>query len=112
VASGHMRMAATIPNAPGNWVSWLGNVMLYGLDPTKFKAGYPRFHQYGANIPARTIVPRDKKALRFFYKGQWVFAKKASPKGGRIPVRPFIGLASEDVGVLGDITREYFRIPE
>lgn len=112
VASGHMRMAATIPNFPGNWVSWTGNVMLYGLDPTKFKAGYPRSHQFGATIPARTIVPRDKKALRFFYQGKWIITKKASPKGGRIPVRPFIGLALEDVSVLGDITREYFRRPE
>jgi phage gpG-like protein len=86
--------------------------MLYGIDPTKFKAGYPRFHQFGATIPPRFIEPTNAKALRFFYRGKWVFTKKASPKGGRIPVRPFIGLAPEDVERLGDITREYFRRPE
>lgn len=112
VLSGHLRLASTIPNAPGNWVSWTGGVMLYGVDTSKFVGHYPKSHQFGASIPARTIVPREKKALHFFYKGQEVFAKKASPGPGRIPARPFMALAAEDINILRQIAIEYFKEKE
>lgn len=74
VASGHMRMAATIPHMPGNWISWLGNVMLYGVDTSKFRATYPSFHQYGTT---------------------------------KMPERPYMGLATEDLEELTRIAAEH-----
>lgn len=109
VASGHMRMAATIPDIPGNWIQWTGNVMTYGIDITKFKGYYPASHQHGANIPAREIVPRQAKALHFFYKGKEVFAKRARPGRGRIPPRVFMGLAVDDLDELAKITANYMQ---
>jgi phage gpG-like protein len=79
VASGHLRMAATIPNMPGNYIYWGANTMLYGIDRTKFKGSYPIFHQYGTT---------------------------------KMPERPFIGLANEDLEALIKITTDYMQPPE
>lgn len=57
VASGHLRLASTIPNVPGNFIHWSGNTMLYGVDHTKFKGLYPIFHQYGTSkMPPRPYM--------------------------------------------------------
>ena len=114
VASGHLRMAATIPNAPGNWIQWVGNVMTYGVDTTKFKGHYPASHQHGARIPAREIRAQRKKALHFWYKGKEVFCKTARPGPATIPMRVFMGLANEDIDQLAEITANYMteQIPE
>lgn len=114
VASGHMRLAATIPNAPGNWIQWSGNVMTYGIDTSKFRGGYPASHQHGAMIPSREIHAQKAKALHFWYKGKEVFCKSARPGPGTIPMRPFMALAPEDLEELVEITANYMmeQIPE
>lgn len=50
---------------------------------------YARIHDQGGTIPAHTIFPKKKKALRFLVGGKWVVVKSA-----RIParrVKPFKG---------------------
>ena len=51
---------------------------------------YAGVHQFGAVIPARTVRPRNARALRWFAGGRPVFAASARIPATRIPARPFL----------------------
>ena len=73
-------------------------------------AKYGRIHQFGGNIriPARIIVPKKAKALRFMIGGKTVFAKKVSQKSRMvtIPQRKFLMFQDEDISSISEIMAE------
>jgi phage gpG-like protein len=69
VASGHLRLGATLLNAPGNFVYWSGNTMLYGVDPTQYRGSYPIYHQYGTSkMSARPFMGLANEDLETLVK--------------------------------------------
>ena len=64
---------------------------------------YAPYHQFGAKIPAMTIVPRRAKALRFMIGDKVVYATKVKQKAKIIPARPFLLFQEEDKEIIGDI---------
>lgn len=71
---------------------------------------YAAIHQYGGKIriPARTIVPKKAKALRFIVNGKEVFAKSAKQKARTvtIPQRKFLMFQDEDISDIRTILLE------
>lgn len=58
---------------------------------------YAAPHQFGAEIPARTIRARFAQALAFPGRGgRTIFRKSVRHPGSTIPARPFLGLSAED----------------
>jgi len=51
---------------------------------------YARIHELDGTIPAHTVYPRKKKALRFFYRGNIVFAKHVNIPRIEMPKRAFL----------------------
>jgi len=51
---------------------------------------YARIHELGGSIPAHTVYPVKKKALRFMIDGKEVFAKYANIPEIKMPKRPYI----------------------
>ena len=77
-------------------VSWGANVK------------YARIHQLGGTIPARTILPRRKRALRWIDpSGQVRFAKKARIPATQMPARPFLVIQDEDWRTFRRIFADY-----
>lgn len=68
---------------------------------------YGEVHQFGgtSRIPARTIVPKTAKVLRFVIDGKVVFAKRVKQKARTaiIPRRPFLLFQDEDISNIRDI---------
>lgn len=57
---------------------------------------YAAIHEFGGTIPAKTIKPRNAKALRFYVKGEPVFAKVVNRPAVTIPERPYVQPALDD----------------
>ena len=74
MATGRSRAAWSSRFDPGTLRGVVGN-----------KVRYIRTVAEGGTIPARTVRPRRKKALRFQAGGKTVFAKSARIPGRRIP---------------------------
>lgn len=84
----------------------LKNSITYALrnDDTELAIGtnvvYAKIHQEGGkiNIPARTIVPKKAKVLRFTINGKVVFAKSVHQKARTaiVPQRKFLMFQEED----------------
>lgn len=71
---------------------------------------YGKAHQLGgtSRIPARTIVPKTAKVLRFVIDGKVVFAKRVKQKARTaiIPRRPFLLFQDEDLENIRDVLIE------
>ena len=71
---------------------------------------YGKAHQLGgtSHIPARTIIPKTAKALRFVIDGKVVFAKKVKQKARTaiIPRRPFLLFQETDISNIRDVLIE------
>jgi len=69
---------------------------------------YAAIQNLGGIIPARTIVPRRAKALRWIGRdGHVRFAKKVKMPAIRIPAREFMVIQDADQRVFGRIFGEY-----
>ena len=69
---------------------------------------YGAVHQLGGTIPARVILPRRAKALRWIDKSGAVrFAKKVTLGPADIPARPFLVVQDSDWRVFRRIFEEY-----
>jgi len=69
---------------------------------------YAAIHQLGGTIPARVILPRRAKALRWIDRaGKVRFAKRVSIGPTEIPARPFLVIQDEDWRVFGRIFGDY-----
>lgn len=75
---------------------------------------YAKIHQFGGKIriPAMTILPVRKKALRFVIDGEEVFAKKAEipARTVKIPKRPFLWLRENHKERIINLAKKMFRI--
>ena len=69
---------------------------------------YAAMHQLGGKVPARVILPKRAKALRWIDKaGNVRFAKKVSIPGFDMPARPFLVIQDADWRVFRRIFEEY-----
>lgn len=57
---------------------------------------YGRVWEFGAHVPAYEIFPKDKKALRFMYKGKETFARRVKIPARDIQPRRWLGPAVKD----------------
>jgi phage gpG-like protein len=57
---------------------------------------YAAIHEYGGVIPARTIVPRDARALAFPWRGQQRFFRRVQLPAVTMPERSFLRSALAD----------------
>lgn len=75
---------------------------------------YAKIHQFGGKIrlPAMTIYPVRKKALRFVVDGEEVFAKKAEipARTVKIPKRPFLWLRESHKERIINLAKRMFKI--
>lgn len=55
-----------------------------------------RIHHRGASVSARTIYPKNAKALRFVSGGKVFFARRASIPAFEIPSRPILFISDRD----------------
>lgn len=53
-------------------------------------AKYGAAHEYGAEIPARVVVPTKRSALKFTMGGKTVFAKRVNIPAFKLPMRSFM----------------------
>ena len=59
---------------------------------------YAAVHEFGADMPARTITPRNAKALRWFdSSGNAIFAKRVEIPSFRVPARPYLQPAIDEI---------------
>ena len=69
---------------------------------------YAAIHHLGGTIPARTILPRRAKALRWIGPNGTVrFAKKVNIPATKIPAREFLVMQDEDMRVFKRIFGDY-----
>ena len=69
---------------------------------------YAAMHQLGGRIPARVVLPKRAKVLRWIDKsGNVRFAKKVSIGPTQIPARPFLIIQDADWRVFRRIFEEY-----
>lgn len=69
---------------------------------------YAAIHQLGGPIPARVILPKRAKALRWIDKsGNVRFAKKVSIPGFDMPARPFLVIQDSDWRIFRKIFGDY-----
>jgi len=81
----------------------IGKVLRVGT-PVKYAA----IHQLGGTIPARVILPKRAKALRWIDRsGNVRFAKKVSIGPTGIPARPFLVIQDGDWRVFRRIFGDY-----
>jgi phage gpG-like protein len=57
---------------------------------------YAAIHEYGGVIPARTILPRNARALAFPWRGQQRFFKRVQLPAVTMPERSFMRAALDD----------------
>lgn len=73
---------------------------------------YAPLHQFGGKveIPARLIIPKKKKVLRFVVDGKVIFAKKVyQPKRiAKVPARPFLWIRKEYQEKIFELARRWF----
>lgn len=74
---------------------------------------YGEIHQYGGkiNIPARTIIPKKAKVLRFMIGNKIIYAKKVHQKARTItiPRRPFLMFQEDDLTNIRTILLEHLQ---
>jgi phage gpG-like protein len=69
---------------------------------------YARIHQLGGTIPARTVLPRRAKVLRWIDpSGRVRFAKKVHIPATKMPAREFLVIQDEDWRVFKTIFTEH-----
>lgn len=56
---------------------------------------YGAIHQLGGRTAARTIRPKNRRALRFQLGGRTIFAKKVKHPGSDVPPRPYLPFHSD-----------------
>lgn len=68
-----------------------GIVGVVGLGAADLKvAKYGAVHEYGAKMPARVVVPKNKMALRWMVGNKPVFAKRCNIPAYTMPERSFL----------------------
>ena len=92
IRSGRLRRGVRV--VPAQQVA--KDVFKGGLGVNLGEVPYARIHELGGKTSAHEIVPRNKKALRFFVGGQAVFSKRVHHPGSLIPARPFLRPAVRD----------------
>lgn len=58
---------------------------------------YAKIHNFGATVAGKTIIPREKKALSFFWNGIRRIYAKVTTKTHEVPARPFMVIQPEDI---------------
>ncbi len=69
---------------------------------------YAAIHQLGGRVPARTVLPRRAKALRWIDRsGKVRFAKRVEIPAFQMPIREFLVVQDEDWRVFKRILKDY-----
>lgn len=87
------RLRSSVTKQPSTGAYKRGNQFVILIGTNVF---YGEVWEFGADVPPRTIYPVGKKALRFFIKGQKVFAKKVFQQERTIEPRPWLVPGIED----------------
>ena len=96
--TGKLRMSTLSKVAPGNIHRQGENSLVMGSN-----LKIAQYHQWGTK--PYTIVPKNRKVLRFMTATGPAFARKVNHPG--LPARPFIMIQDEDVKAFVGIFRDY-----